>query len=192
MELLYHLKHDVCFLILEKAKAMAEEKKVFISTYLQDFHIYLSIIPCLRVPRIKLVKDMEFDDSKFCRIVENPLLYQQGSKQLFYKCNINFTISKVCLDLQYYKPINLFFKNEELILTSNLLLDYGLVHQIVCLDLNQIVNFGKKIALGLIQGIKMNKRFADTIIISKALEWVSDVVFCLHNIISLFIIKTED
>ena len=139
-------------MIHENIKALAEEKQVFISVYLQDLHIYLSAIPSFWVPSLKLVKDMEFDDSKFCRIVEDPLLYKQGTKQLFYKCNRIFTINRVCLDLQYYKLISLSFKNDE----------------------NQTINFGRKIALGLIQGFKMNKKFADTIIISKTLEWVSD------------------
>ena len=99
MEMLYSLKQDVHLLIHEKVKAMAEEKQVFISSYLQDLHIYLSTILGLHVPSLKLVKNMEFDDSKFCRIVEDLLLYQQGTKQLLYKCNRNFTISQVCLDL---------------------------------------------------------------------------------------------
>ena len=86
-------------MIQEKINAMVEEKQVFISSYLQDLNIYLLVILGLRVPSLKLVKDMEFDNSKFCRIVEDPLLYQQGSKQLFYKSNTNFTISQVCLDL---------------------------------------------------------------------------------------------
>ena len=74
-EMLYSLKQDVRFLVQEKAKAMAEEKQVFISSYLQDLHIYLSVIPGLRVLGLKLVKDMEFDNSKSCRIVEDPILY---------------------------------------------------------------------------------------------------------------------
>ena len=107
-EMLYSLKQDIRFLIFEKAKAFAEEKQVFffyrkkqvfISAYLQDFHIYLLAILGLRVPSLKLVKDMECHDPKFCRIVEDPLLYQQINKQLFCKCNRNFTISQVCLDL---------------------------------------------------------------------------------------------
>ena len=105
-EMLYSLKQDIRFLIKEKAKAMAEEKQVFISSYLQDPHIYLSVIPSLRVLGLKLVKNMEFDNFKFCQIVEVLLLYQQGSKQLFCKYNGNFTISWACLDLQYYKPIS--------------------------------------------------------------------------------------
>ena len=127
---------------------------------------------------------MEFHDSKFCRIVEDHLFYQQGNKQLFCKYNMNFTINRVCLDLQYYKLINISFKNEELILSPELLLDYGLVHQIVCSDPNQANNFGRKVVLGLIQGFKMNKKFVDTIIISKAPKWVSDgcLLFAQHNI----------
>ena len=95
-EMLYSLNQDVRFLVQEKAKAMAEEKQVFISSYLQDLHIYLSVVLGLRVPGLKLVKDMEFDNSKLCRIVEDPLIYQQGSKQLFCKYNKNFMISWVC------------------------------------------------------------------------------------------------
>ena len=105
---------------------MAEDKQVFISSYLQDLHLH--------VPGLKLVKDFKFGDSKFCRIVEDPLLYQQSLKQMFYKCNINFMISRVCFNFQIYKPICLPYNHEELILTPELLLDYGLVHQVVCLD----------------------------------------------------------
>ena len=180
--MLYSLKHDVRFLVQEKV--MAEEKQVFISSYLQDPHIYLSVVPGLHVPGLKLVKDMEFDNSKFYQIVEDPFLYQQSSKQLFCKCNRNFMISWVCLDLQYYRPISLSFKGEDLILTLELFLDYGLVHQLVCSDLSQTVNFGRKLALGLLQGFKMNKKFADTIIISKAPEWISygGLLLAQHNI----------
>ena len=180
--MLYSLKHDVRFLVQEKV--MAEEKQVFISSYLQDLHIYLSIIPGLHVLGLKLVKDMEFDNSKFYQIVEDPFLYQQSSKQLFCKCNRNFMISWVCLDLQYYRPISLSFKGEDLILTLELFLDYGLVHQLVCSDLSQTVNFGRKLARGLLQGFNMNKKFADIIIISKASEWISDgdLLPTQHNI----------
>ena len=89
-------------------------------------------------------------------------------------CNRNFTISRVCLDLQYYLPISLPFKDEELILTLEKLLDYGLVHQIICSNPSQASQFGRKITLGLTQGFKMNKKFIDAIIINKALEWVSN------------------
>ena len=113
---------------------MAEDKQVFISSYLQDLHLH--------VPGLKLVKDFKFGDSKFCRIVEDPLLYQQSLKQMFYKCNINFMISRVCFNFQIYKPICLPYNHEELILTPELLLDYGLVHQVVCLDPSQALCFG--------------------------------------------------
>lgn len=53
-------------------------------------------------------------------------------------------------------------------------MDYGLVHQLVFSDPNQANNFGRRVALGLIQGFKMNKKFANTIIISKAPDWISD------------------
>ena len=77
-------------------------------------------------------------------------------------------ISRVYLDLHYYKSICFPYKHDELILTPKLLLDYGLVHQIVCLDPIQTTNFGRKLVLSLLQGFKMNKKFVDAIIISKA------------------------
>ena len=116
---------------------------------------------------------MEFDNSKICRSLSEHLLHQQDNKQ-FCNCNRNFTINRVCIDLKYYRPISLAFKNEVLTLTLELLLDYGLVHKLVCSDPSQANNFGRKINLGLIQGFKMNKKFADVIIISKALEWISN------------------
>ena len=102
-------------------------------------------------------------------------------------CNKNFTISRVCLDLQYYSPISIIFKGEELLLTLEKLLGHGLVHQIICSDPSQVSQFGIKIALGLTQGFKMNKKFADAIIISKAPEWVSSgKLVPAQHIVSLY------
>ena len=95
-------------------------------------------------------------------------------------CNKNFTISRVCLDLQYYSPISIIFKGEELLLTLEKLLGHGLVHQIICSDPNQVSQFGRKIALGLTQGFKMNKKFANAIIISKAPEVYIYIYICMY------------
>ena len=103
-------------------------------------------------------------------MIEEPFQYQKGIKKMICNCNRNFTISRVCLDLQYYSPISIKFKGEDLLLTPEKLLDHGLVHQIICSDPNQVSQFGRKIALGLTQGFKMNKKFANAIIISKAPE----------------------
>ena len=100
---------DIYQLICEKAKSSAEEKQVFISAYLQDLHIYLSAIPGLSVPGLNLTKEMEFDGSNLCRNCTEPLLHQQDNKPIC-NCNRNFTISRACIDLQYYHPINLAFK----------------------------------------------------------------------------------
>ena len=173
-QIFYSLKQDdVRHLICDKAKALVEEKQAFISVYLQNLHIYLSAIPSLKVLGLKLVKDMKFENSKMCKNLSEFLLRQQDNKQ-FCNCNRNFTINRACIDLQYYQPISLTFKNEVLTLTLELLLDYGLVHQLICSDLSQASNFGRKVNLGLIQGFKMNKKFVDAIIISKAHEWTSD------------------
>ncbi|RVW24955.1 Enzymatic polyprotein [Vitis vinifera] len=101
-----------------------------------------------------------------------PLLHQQDNKPIC-NCNRNFTISRACIDLQYYQPINLAFKEEVLILTPEKLLDYGLVYQLICSDPSQASNFGRKVNLSLTQGFKLNKKFADAIFISKAPEWIS-------------------
>ena len=53
-------------------------------------------------------------------------------------------------------------------------MDYGLVHQIICSDPSQASKFGRKMVLGPAQGFKINKKFADIIIISKAPKWVSN------------------
>ena len=172
-EILSTLKPDDIYqLICEKAKSSAEEKQVFISAYLQDLHIYLSAIPGLSVPRLNLTKEMEFDCSKLCRNCTEPLLHQHDNKPVC-NCNRNFTISRACIDLQYYQPINLAFKGKVLILTLEMLFDYGLVYQLICSDPSQASNFGRKINLSLTQGFKLNKKFVDAIFISKAPEWIS-------------------
>ena len=76
----YSLKMDVRLLIQERVRAMPEDKQVFIFSYLQDLHLYVLDISGLHVLGLNLVKDIEFNDSKFCRIVKDSLLYQQGLK----------------------------------------------------------------------------------------------------------------
>ena len=71
-ENLYSLRPDLRLLIWEKAKSSAEEKQTFISSYLQDLHLYLSTNIGLKVPSLSLVTDKEVDDSKICRIIEEP------------------------------------------------------------------------------------------------------------------------
>ncbi|KAL6316353.1 hypothetical protein AAG906_017990 [Vitis piasezkii] len=127
-EILSTLKPDIYHLICDKARSSAEEEQVFISAYLQDLHIYLSAIPGL-----------------------SPLLHQQDNKQLC-NCDRNFTISRVCINLQHYQPINLAFNREVLTLTPEKLLEYGLVYQLICSDPSQVSNFGRKINLSLTQG----------------------------------------
>ena len=172
-QLLYNLKLDVYRLICEKAKSSAEKMQVFISAYLQDLHIYLSAIPGLSVLGLNLIKEMEFDDSKICRNISEPLLHQHDNKHLC-NCNRNFTISRASIDLQHYQPINIAFKGGVITLTPEKLLEYGLVYQLICSDPSQASNFGRKINLSLTQGFKLNKKFADAIFFSKAPEWISN------------------
>ncbi|RVW24587.1 Enzymatic polyprotein [Vitis vinifera] len=106
------------------------------------------------------------------RSCTEPLLHQQDNKPIC-NCNRNFTISRACIDLQYYQPISLAFNGEVLILTPEKLLDYGLVYQLICSDPSQASNFGRKVNLSLTQGFKLNKKFDDAIFISKAPEWIS-------------------
>ena len=107
---------------------MVEEKQVFIFTYLQDLHLNLTTILRLTIPGIQFLKDIEYDGTKFYRIWEDPLKYQQCIMKLYCDCNRNFTISRAYINLQLYHPICLKYKDEDLILTLELLLDYGLIH----------------------------------------------------------------
>ena len=105
-ENLYFLQLDLRLLIFGKAKSSAKKKQIFISSYLQDLHIYLLTNIGFKVPGLSLVIDREFDDSKLYRIVEEPIQCQQGIKKMLCNCNRNFIICRVCLDLQYYSPIS--------------------------------------------------------------------------------------
>ena len=191
-EILSTLKPDDIYqLICEKAKSSAEEKQVFISAYLQDLHIYLSAIPGLSVLGLNLTKEMEFDGLKLYRNCNEPLLHQHDDKPIC-NCNRNFTISRACIDLQYYQPINLAFKGEVLILTPEKLLDYGLVYQLICSDPSQVSNFGRKINLSLTQGFKLNKKFADAFLLAKLLNGFLEAKFFQPNTMLIFITRIED
>ena len=86
-ENLYSLKPELRLLILKKAKSSAEEKQIFIASYLQDLHLYLSTNIGLKVPGLSLVTDKEVDDSKICRMIGEPLQYQKGIKEMVCNCN---------------------------------------------------------------------------------------------------------
>lgn len=74
-EMLSFIKQDVRLLIQENERDSVMRKQVFISTYLQDLHHQLSAIPGLFVPRMTLIKEAEFDETKFHRLMIDPLNY---------------------------------------------------------------------------------------------------------------------
>ena len=108
-------------------------------------------------------------------------------------CNRNFTISRVCIDLQHYQPIDLAFKEEVITLTPETLLEYGLVYQLICSDPSQVSNFGRKINLSLTQGFKLKKRNLQKPFSSaKLLNGLLMAMFFQPSIILIFILKIED
>ena len=80
-------------------------------------------------------------------------------------------LPSACIDLARYKPLEIQYKNEKIVLTPTLLLDYGLLGQLIFSDLDQIDSFGRKIATVVLNTFaNTNNPFVELIIDSKPLE----------------------
>lgn len=61
--------------------------------------------------------------------------------------------------MRLYKPIELNFTDKPLILTSQLLLDFDFLNQVIVRDLNQTNAFERKLASTMLNLMVMGKRF---------------------------------
>ena len=57
----------------------------------------------------------------------------------------SYSICKANIDLDRYKPVIIKFNNESIELTPTLLMDYGLLYQLIFFHPDQIDGFGRKL-----------------------------------------------
>lgn len=82
-----------------------------------------------------------------------------------YKCKLTCSLVRCYIDLDRYEPLKIKFETKEICLTATLLLDYGLLHQIIFTNLR-----GQRQVICLLNMFIRNKRRINAIIISKPPE----------------------
>lgn len=62
-----------------------------------------------------------------------------------YKCALTYSICKANMDLDNYHLVTIRLKNEQIELTSALLMDYGLIYQLIFSNSKQTDGFRRKL-----------------------------------------------
>ena len=99
-----------------------------------------------------------------------------------------YSIPSACIDLARYEPLEIQYKNEKIVLTPTLLLDYGLLGQLIFSDPDQTYPFGRKIVTVVLNTFaNTNNPFVELIIDSKLPEWDDyGIILAQHKIVVLF------
>ena len=109
-------------------------------------------------------------------------------KRFVCQCHLVYSKPSVCIDLARYEPLENQYKNEKIVLTPTLSLDYGLLGQVLFSDPAQIDPFGRKIATVVLNTfVNTNNSFVELIIDSKPPEWNElGIILAQHKIVVIF------
>ena len=83
------------------------------------------------------------------------------------KCALTYSIYKANIDLDSYKTIIIKFNNESIELTPSLLMDYGVLYQLIFSHPNQTDEFGRKLAVCVLNAFIKDFKSVELIIESK-------------------------
>ena len=90
------------------------------------------------------------------------------------KCTLTYSICKVNIDLDNYKPIVIKFNNESIELTPSLLMDYEVLYQLIFSHPDQTDGFGIKLAICVLNAFIRDFKLVELIIENKPSEWSND------------------
>ena len=85
------------------------------------------------------------------------------------KCALSYSICKANIDLDNYKPIIIKFNNESIELTSSLLMDYGVLCQLIFSHPDQTDGFGRKLTVCVLNAFIRDFKSVELIIENKSL-----------------------
>ena len=77
----------------------------------------------------------------------DPLYREIPLERHDYKCALTYSICKANIDLDKYRPVVIKFNNESIELTPALLMDFGLLYQLIFSHPNQTSGFGRKLVV---------------------------------------------
>ena len=87
------------------------------------------------------------------------------------KCALTYSICKVNIDLDSHKPIIIKFNNESIELTPSLLMNCGVLYQLIFSNPDQTDGFGRKLAVCVLNVFIRDFKSVELIIESKPPEW---------------------
>ena len=90
------------------------------------------------------------------------------------KCALTYSISKANIDLDSYRPIVIKFNNESIKLTLALIMDYGVLYQLIFSHPDQTDGFEKKLAIFVLNTFIKDFKSVELLIESKSPKWSND------------------
>ena len=164
LDLLESIRQMIC----EKAKATGEAKQEHIMQFLADCSTFGITIQGMSFTWISYYDNTYNNCPKIDPLCKEILLERHDCK-----CALTYSISKANIDLDSYKPIIVKFKNESIELTP-LLMDYGVLYQLIFSHPDQTDGFGRKLAVCVLNAFIRDFKAVELIIESKPPEWSND------------------
>lgn len=131
------IPHELQQYIKQQTVELAYSKQQYILSFIHDLAINHQIIP-----ELSFVWETYYgnDHKPSCNLDEtcrNVPLHRSNCK-----CKLSYSIVRCYINLDTYELLTLPYKNEMLELSAPLILDYGLLYQILFFDLDQTDLFG--------------------------------------------------
>nr|CAN70247.1 hypothetical protein VITISV_021083 [Vitis vinifera] len=165
LDLLESIRQMIC----EKAKATGEAKQEHIMQFLADCSTFGITIQGMSFTWISCYDNTYNNCPK-----TDPLCREIPLERHDCKCALTYSICKANIDLDSYKPIVIKFNNESIELTPTLLMDYGVLYQLIFSHPDQTDKFGRKLAICVLNAFINDFKSVELIIESKPPEWSND------------------
>ena len=164
-----NLPQDLRQIISQKAQVTGEAKQEHAMQFLADYSTFGITIQGMSFTWISHYDNTYNDCPKI-----DPLCKEIPLERHDCKCTLIHSICKVNINLYSYKPIVIKFNNESIELTPSLLMDYGVLYQLIFSHPNQTDRFGRKLAICVLNVFIKYFKLIELIIKNKPSEWSND------------------
>ena len=123
---------------------------------------------------MSFIWDAHYDNTNIDFPKLDPLCREIPLERHDCKCALTYSICKVNIDLDRYRPIAIKFNNESIELTFILLMDYELFYQLIFSNPEQTNGFERKLAVCILNVFIQEFKSVELIIESKPPEWSND------------------
>ena len=156
-------------MISEKAQTTGEAKQEHIMQFLADCSTFGIPIQWMSFTWIS-----HYDNTYNNCPKTDPLCKEIPLERHDCKCALTYSICKANIDLDSYKPIIIKFNNESIELTPSLLMNYGVLYQLIFSNPDQTIGFERKLAVYVLNVFIRDFKSVELIIKSKPSEWSND------------------